>query len=60
MANVLKSLKEKFPDLYLLLKNQNNLRFFAPNKLLYAKDSLNDKSFYYNHIFKKSEFDSDL
>ena len=60
MANVLKSLKEKFPDLYLLLKNQNDLRFFAPNKLLYAKDSLNDKSFYYNHIFKKSEFDSDL
>ncbi len=60
MANVLKSLKEKFPDLYLLLKKQNNLRFFAPNKLLYAKDSLNDKSFYYNHIFKKSEFDSDL
>ena len=36
------------------------MRFFAPNKLLYAKDSLNDKSFYYNHIFKKSEFDSDL
>ena len=62
MANVLKSLKEKFPDLYLLLKDQNdkNLRFFAPNKLLYAKDSLNDKSFYYNHIFKRSEFDSDL
>ena len=63
MANVLKSLKEKFPDLYsFLLTNQteNNLIFFGPNKLLYAKDSLNDKSFYYNHIFKKSEFDSDL
>ena len=63
MANVLKSLKEKFPDLYSFLlenQNENNIIFFGPNKLLYAKDSLNNKSFYYNHIFKKSEFDSNL
>ena len=63
MANVLKSLKEKFPDLYSFLltnQNENNLIFFGPNKLLYAKDSLNDKSFYYNHIFKRSDFDSNL
>ena len=63
MADILKSLKEKFPDIYaLLLKNQNEkgLIFFGPNKFMYSKDSLNDKSFYYNHIFKKSEFDSNL
>ena len=51
MADILKSLKEKFPDIYaLLLKNQNEkgLIFFGPNKLMYSKDSLNDQSFYYN------------
>ena len=63
MADILKSLKEKFPDIYaLLLKNQNEkgLIFFGPNKLMYSKDSLNEQSFYYNHIFKKSEFDPNL
>lgn len=64
MANVIKSLKEKFPDIYNLLlqnqKNQKNLIFFGPNKQLYARDSLGDKSFYYNHIFQKSKFDPTL
>ena len=63
MANVLKSLKEKFPDLYyLLLENQkkSNLIFFGPSTQLYARDSLTDKSFYYNHIFQKSRFDPNL
>jgi len=59
----LKSLKEKFPDLYnLLLKNQkkSNLIFFGPNTQLYARDSLKDKSFYYNHIFQKSRISPNL
>ena len=63
MAFVIKSLKEKFPDIYeLLLKNQKtqNLIFFGPNGQLYARDSLKDKSFYYNHIFQKSKFDPSL
>ena len=63
MALILQSLKEKFPSIYnLLLNNQKekDLIFFAPDKLLYAKSSLNDKSFYYNHIFQKSKFDSSL
>lgn len=63
MANVLKSLKEKFPDVYnLLLRNQkrNNLIFFGPNGKLYSKDSLKDKAFYYHHIFQKSKFDPTL
>ena len=63
MAFILQSLKEKFPQIYdLLLDNQkdNNLIFLSPNKQLYAKKSLNDKSFYYNHIFQKSRFDPTL
>lgn len=63
MAFVIKSLKENFPDIYeLLLKNQKsqNLIFFGPNGQLYARDSLKDKSFYYNHIFQKSRFDPTL
>ena len=63
MANVLKSLKEKFPDIYnLLLKNQkdNDLIFFGPSAQLYDRDSLKDKSFYYSHIFQKSRFNPDL
>ena len=63
MASVLQSLKEKFPSIYeLLLKNQKekNLIFLGPNKQLYLKDYLNDKSFYYNHIFQKSQFDPNL
>lgn len=63
MSYVIKSLMDKFPDLYqLLLKNQKkkNLIFLCPNKQLYARDSLNEKSFYYNHIFQKSKFDPSL
>lgn len=63
MANVLKSLKTRFPEIYdLLLKNQkeNSLIFFGPNKLMYARDSLNDKEFYYHHIFQKSKYDPSL
>lgn len=63
MALILQSLKEKFPSIYnLLLNNQKdkNLIFFGPSKQLYAKNSLNDKSFYYNHIFQKSRFDPSL
>jgi hypothetical protein len=63
MANVLKALKETFPDIYkLLIDNQKekNLIFLAPNNKLYDKNSLRDKSFYYNHIFHKSEFDPTL
>ena len=64
MANVLKSLKEKFPDVYNLLlqgqRNHKNLIFFGPHKQLYAKDSLGDKLFYYHHIFQKSKFNPTL
>lgn len=63
MALILQALKEKFPPIYeLLLKNQKekNLIFFAPNKQLYSKNYLDDKSFYYNHIFQKSRFDPSL
>ena len=63
MAKVLLSLKEKFPDIYrFLLENQknNNLIFFGPNPRIYAQDSLKDKSFYYNHIFQQSKFDPNL
>ena len=63
MANILKSLKEQFSDLYDLLKNnqgENGLIFLAPNARYYSKDSLNDKNFYYSHIFKKSNYDPTL
>ena len=63
MALILQALKEKFPPIYeLLWKNQKekNLIFFAPNKQLYSKSYLDDKSFYYNHIFQKSKFDPSL
>ena len=63
MASILQALKEKFPSIYeLLLNNQKekNLIFLGPNKQLYLKDYLNDKSFYYNHIFQKSQFDPNL
>ena len=63
MANILKSLKEQFNDLYeLLKKNQgpNGLLFLAPHARYFSKESLNDKSFYYSHIFKKSNYDPTL
>ena len=62
MSNLIKALKENFPDLYKLLKNQkkNNLIFFSPNPKLYDKNSIKDKSFYYSHIFQKSRFNSSL
>ena len=63
MATILQALKEKFPSIYeLLLKNQKekNLIFLGPSKLLYSKDYLNEISFYYNHIFQKSQFDPTL
>lgn len=63
MSNVLKQLKEKFPDLYnLLLNNQgaNGLVFFVPNNKFYTKDLLDDRNFYYSHIFQRSKYDSSL
>ena len=63
MANVLKALKEKYPDLYELLRNnqgENGLLFLVPNPRYYSKDSLNDKTFYYSHIFKRSNYDPTL
>ena len=63
MANILKSLKEKFPDLYdLLQKNQgeNGLIFLVPNARYYSLNALNEKKFYYSHIFKKSNYDPTL
>ena len=60
MSTILNSLKEKFNDVYkLLTKNQgeNGLIFFIPNARFYSSDSLGDKSFYYSHIFKKSNYD---
>ena len=62
MATILKDLKQKFEDLYnFLQKNQGeNIIFLIPNSRYYAKDSLNDKSFYYSHIFKKSNYDPTL
>ena len=63
MATILKSLKEQFNDIYELLKNnqgENGLIFLVPNARYYSKDSLNDKNFYYSHIFKKSNYDPTL
>ena len=63
MALIFNALKTKFPSIYeLLLNNQKekNLIFFAPNNKLYTKEYLDDKSFYYNHIFQKSQFDPSL
>ena len=63
MTSALKSLKEKFLDLYnLLLKNQgeNGLIFFNPPHRYYTVDSLNDKTFFYSHIFKRSNYDPSL
>ena len=63
MATILKSLKEQFSDLYELLKSnqgENGLIFLVPNARYYSKDALNDKNFYYSHIFKKSNYDPTL
>ena len=63
MAYIIKSLKEKFPELYnMLLKNQKlkDLIFICPNKQLVDKGLLADKSFYFAHIFQKSKFDPSL
>ena len=63
MANILKSLKEQFSDIYELLKTnqgENGLLFLAPNARYYSKDALSDKNFYYSHIFKKSNYDPTL
>jgi hypothetical protein len=63
MASILKTLKDQFSDLYeLLQKNQgeNGLLFLVPNARFYSKESLSDKSFYYSHIFKKSNYDPTL
>ena len=63
MASILKTLKEQFGDLYELLKKnqgENGLIFLVPNPRFYSLDSLNDKSFYYSHIFKKSNYDPTL
>ena len=63
MANILKSLKEQFSDIYELLKTnqgENGLIFLAPNARYYSKDALSDKNFYYSHIFKKSNYDPTL
>ena len=59
MATISKTLKEQFSDLYEILnKNQgeNGLIFLVPNPSFYSIDSLNDKSFYYSHIFKRSNY----
>ena len=63
MSTILTSLNEKFPDLYALLKknsSENNLIFFVPNARFYSVESLNDRSFYYSHIFKKSNYNPNL
>ena len=60
MSIILNTLKEKFSDIYnLLTKNQgeNGLIFFVPEARFYTSASLGDKSFYYSHIFKKSNYD---
>ena len=38
-------------------QGENGLIFFVPNARFYSSDSLGDKSFYYSHIFKKSNYD---
>ena len=63
MSTILNTLKEKFSDIYeLLSKNsvENNLIFFVPNARFYSVESLNDRAFYYSHIFKKSNYNPDL
>ena len=63
MSTILNSLKEKFIDIYeLLSKNsgENNLIFFVPNARFYSVESLNDKTFFYSHIFKKSNYNPNL
>ena len=49
--------------IYELLKrnlDENGLIFLVPNACFYSKDSLNDKTFYYSYIFKKSNYDPTL
>ena len=61
--SILNTLKEKFEDIYNLLKNnsgENNLIFFVPKASFYSIDSLNDKTFFYSHIFKRSNYDPSL
>ena len=63
MSTILNTLKEKFNDIYnLLSKNQgeNGLIFFVPKASFYSVESLNDRSFFYSHIFKKSIYDPTL
>ena len=63
MSTILNSLKEKFSDIYdLLSKNngENGLIFFVPNPSFYIGESLNDRNFFYSHIFKKSNYDPNL
>ena len=63
MSTILNSLNEKFPDIYELLKKnsgENNLIFFVPKASFYSLESLNDRTFYYSHIFKKSNYNPNL
>ena len=63
MSAILNTLKDKFSDIYDLLSNnsgENNLIFFAPSPSFYTSDSLEDRSFFYSHIFKKSNYNPDL
>ena len=39
---------------------ENNLIFFVPKASFYSIDSLNDKTFFYSHIFKRSNYDPSL
>ena len=63
MSTILNKLKENFIDIYNLLKKnqgENGLIFFVPYARLYSLDSLEDKTFFYSHIFKKSNYDPSL
>ena len=63
MATILNKLKENFIDIYNLLKKnqgENGLIFFVPLSRFYSLDSLEDKTFFYSHIFKKSNYDPSL
>ena len=63
MSTILNKLKENFIDIYNLLKKnqgENGLIFFVPYARFYSLDSLEDKTFFYSHIFKKSNYDPSL
>ena len=54
----------RFPDIYKLLldskDNPNPFIFFQPDPMFYTKESIEQKNFYYAHIFQRSKYNESL